>query len=186
MLYRPPFHVNNPMRFRLLTLLATLLFAAHAYALYDAKPREELAAMQGEWAGTLTYNDYSQPGKLVTLPTKLFVALSAPAELTLHYVYDDGPNKTVYSYEQMRFDFEKSELAWAAGAPKKPATTSRIVSNTMEAGVRRVVFERDAEKGKERYTLEVDAKGLTLKKEELDPAGSPQFRNKYAFRRVGL
>ena len=95
----------------------------YAFALYDAKPEPTFAAIQGEWRGTLAYRDYNQtsqkaasasanaPEKMVTPNTTLFLALAAPNALTLHYVFDDGPGKTVYSYERMNFDFEKNELA---------------------------------------------------------------------------
>jgi hypothetical protein len=72
---------------------------AATQALYDPKPLADIVPMQGEWKGALTYNDYSAPGKLLTPPTRLFVALSAPNEVTLHYAFNDGPGKTVYSYE---------------------------------------------------------------------------------------
>lgn len=43
---------------------------AATQALYDPKPLADIVLMQGEWKGALTYNDYSAPGKLVTLPTR--------------------------------------------------------------------------------------------------------------------
>jgi hypothetical protein len=66
-------------------LVTTLLCLASgsASALYNPAPDPSLAAVQGEWVGTLTYRDYSQPDKMVTLPTRVFIALGAPSELVL-------------------------------------------------------------------------------------------------------
>ena len=67
------------------TLLAGLacLLSAPAFALYAPKPDAALAAVQGEWRGTLVYRDYSEPDRMVTLPTQRFVALGAPGTLGL-------------------------------------------------------------------------------------------------------
>ena len=88
-----------------------------AAALYDPKPVGDLSLLQGEWRGTLTYNDYSRPGKLVTLPTTLFAALASPSDLTLHYVYDDGPGKTVHSYERMTFQPDAASIVVSSAGP---------------------------------------------------------------------
>jgi hypothetical protein len=157
-----------------------------AHALYDPKPAGPLARLQGEWRGELTYDDYSNPGKLVTLPTRVFVALTSPAVVTLHYEFDDGPTKTVYSYEQMTFDFPGSRVAWVAGVEKREASTYRIVSSVVDGTRWRIVFESVAD-GAEKavYTLETSDEALSLKKEEVDRAGAKTFRNEYKLRRVG-
>ncbi len=168
----------------LLAALA-LVLCPRADAQYDPAPLLDIAGAQGAWQGTLTYDDYSEPGKLVTLPTKLFVAMSAPTELVLNYVFDDGPGKTVYSYERMRFDMSDNEVTWSSGIAKSAKTKARIVSNTLEDGARRMVFESGPKAGFERYTLELSDTSMTLVKEEIEGAGSPQFRNRYEFRRAG-
>ncbi|MCA9549082.1 MAG: hypothetical protein KC933_03540 [Myxococcales bacterium] len=173
------------MRYPIVALSVALLYAHPALALYDDKPAAELSAAAGEWRGTLTYEDYQEPGKLVTLPTQVFVALGAPDELVLQYVYDDGPGKTVYSYERMRFDLARKKVRWASGAKKKSESTYQITANTEEAGLRRIVFERRVKSGSERFTLELGAKAFTLKKEELSKAEPPKVRNTYALQRVG-
>jgi len=104
-------------------------------------------------------NDYSNPGKLVTLPTRVFAALASPAALALNYEFDDGPAKTVYSYEQMTFDFAGNRVAWVAGVADGSATSV--------------------------YTLETRDDELSLKNEEVDRAGVKTFRNEYKLRRVG-
>lgn len=158
---------------------------AATHALYDPKPLADIVPMQGEWRGALTYNDYSAPGKLVTLPTRLFAALSAPNELALHFVFSDGPGKTVYSYEAMRFDLEKSEVRWISGSEKRSETLSRIVSNALNASgeTRRITFERTTDKGFDAYTLDISATALTPRKDEVSANGGRAFRNEYKFQR---
>ena len=179
--------------FSITVLLTTSL---PAFALYDPKPDPIFAAIQGEWKGTLAYRDYNQPAKvaspttpptagtpneMVMLTTTLFVALAGPKALTLHYVFDDGPGKTVYSYERMNFDFEKNELAWASGAADKPATTYRITANLMEENNRKILFERAEGGGVNRYTLLINASAFKLEKYEVDVTGVALLRNRYQF-----
>ncbi len=55
------------------------------------------AALTGDWTGVLEYRDYSEPAtstKRVQLPTWLSIQ-PQPDGLKLHYIYDDGPTKTV-------------------------------------------------------------------------------------------
>ena len=170
------------------TLIAALvvLAALPAHALYDPKPAGPLARLQGEWRGELTYDDYSNPGKLVTLPTRVFVALAAPAVVTLHYEFDDGPTKTVYSYEQMTFDFAGNRVEWAAGVEKRETSSYRIISSAVDGARWRIVFESVADgSATSVYTLETSDDELSLKNEEVDRAGVKTFRNEYKLRRVG-
>jgi hypothetical protein len=85
-------------------LLISLIAGTPALALYDPKPVEPLAQFEGAWIGSLTYKDYQDPTREVTLPTQMFVALAEPGKLALHYVYDDGPKKIVHSYEALSID----------------------------------------------------------------------------------
>jgi hypothetical protein len=170
------------------TLIAVLavLAALPAHALYDPKPAGPLARLQGEWRGELTYSDYSDPGKLVTLPTRVFAALASPAALTLNYEFDDGPAKTVYSYEQMTFDFAGRRVTWVSGVEKREASSYRIVSSAVDGSRWRVVFESVHDGSATAvYTLETSDDVLSLKKEEVDRAGVKTFRNEYKLRRVG-
>jgi hypothetical protein len=169
----------------LLAIAAAL--SAPAHALYDPPPLIELAPLPGEWRGSLTYDDCTRPGRLVTLPTTLFVALIAPDELTLHYVFDDGPGKRVYLYEKMRFDFAKGEVAWTTGVVEKESSISRIVSDTTAGGVRQLVFEQPADGGAPttRYTLQIGSRTFSLKQEAIGAAGTARFRNHYELNRPG-
>ena len=124
-----------------LALLSLLVAALPAFALYDPKPDATLAAIEGEWKGSLTYRDYSDPDRIVTLPTELFVTLGSPQELVMHYIYDDGPGKIVHSYETMRFDFEGGRVTWISGVNERTESTGRIVSDSREGATRRLVIE---------------------------------------------
>ena len=169
-------------RRRVLTSLVWLIPFSSAAQNTNA-PQPELAAVQGAWRGKLVYRDYSRPDRLVTLPTQLFVALSAPSELTLHYIFDDGPNKNVYSYERMAFDFAGNVLAWSSGYPTAKTTQNRITSSLAQDGGRAITFEREDNGNVSRYVLNLHPKALSLSKEEGAPSGAFQFRNKYEFTR---
>lgn len=166
-------------------LIAALLClgSGSAAALYDPAPEPSLAAVQGEWTGTLTYRDYSQPDRMVTLPTRLFIALGSPRELVMHFVYDDGPSKTVYSYERMHFDFSASELTWSS-LGEQDSTKCRIGERAQEKPVGVRITCEHADNGKiERYKLVLTAERLAISKEEVEPSGTSLLRNEYSFRR---
>jgi hypothetical protein len=160
------------------------LFSGPSLALYDPKPVEWLSAVQGEWRGSLTYRDYGEPKKMVTLPTRLFVALGSPTELVLHYIFDDGPGKTVYSYERMNFDLSHRQVNWLSGGDGK-AIAHSVVSQTASGDMRTIVFETQGEKELKRYTLETSTRSMRLGEEEVSSAGVAMFRNRYEFSRVG-
>lgn len=152
-------------------------------AAYDPQPEPVLAAVLGEWRGALTYRDYSQPERMVTLPTRLFVSALAPDELALHFVYDDGPGKTVYSYERLRFEFASQTLVWISGAVERTALVGRIVTSVTDSAVKRYVVDTTKDRMLTRFTFELGAANLTMKKDEIDAAGQALMRNRYAFTR---
>ncbi len=97
---------------------ASAAFAAWPVAAqYPPSPDATLAAVQGAWRGTLTYRDDARPDRNVVLATRLHAALVAPTELALHDVFDDGPGKTVHSYERMAFDFAGGTVTWTGEFP---------------------------------------------------------------------
>jgi len=176
------------MRLTLTACLLLLLPNLPAHALYDPAPDPSLAAVQGAWVGTLQYQDYQQPGRMVSLPTRLYVAAAGPNALTLYYVFDDGPGKTVHSYERMDFDFVANKLAWTSGADA-PQRCSLLEAGPASAS-RNLVFECvDAERPDARptarHTLTLSSEALTLQKVELRDDGSTLLRNRYAFKRAG-
>lgn len=172
------------MQRRILLVSLACLCIRPAFALYDEKPEESLAVVQGEWRGSLTYRDYSEPKRMVTLPTRLFIALSAPNELVLQYMFDDGPSKTVYSYERMSFNFAGHEVTWTSGQKAK-ALICHITSDDTNGEVRSLVFEQRDGSEITRFTMVLSGRTLTLAEDEVDAAGALSFRNRYAFSRTG-
>ena len=162
----------------------SLLAATPAFALYEPKPDESLSAVQGEWRGSLTYRDYSEPTRMVTLPTRLFVALSAPSEMVLSYVFDDGPSKTVFSYETMSFDLAEHQVRWSTGQGGK-VSICVITSDTASNDVRTLVFERNDAGQVKRFTMVLSARSLVLAEDEVSTSGVISFRNKFEFSRAG-
>ena len=173
------------MRVVALSSLIAFTFATPALALYDGKPAAELREAPGAWRGTLKYNDYSQPGKMVTLKTAAFISMIAPNELAVFYVFDDGPGKTVYSYEQARFDFANGEVRWTSGSEKKEVTVSHIDSNEEIDGGRRIVFDAPSKGHRDQQTLMITATAFILRKDEIDPLGHSTLRDEYRFQRNG-
>jgi hypothetical protein len=163
--------------------LLPLLSGLPALAANDPRPEAPLAAVLGEWRGSLTYRDVSTPDRMVTLPTRLFVSAVAPDEIALHYVHDDGPGKTVFGYERMRFEFASNTLLWISGAVEKTALVGRIVASDNATGVHRYVVETTKDRALSRYTMEFGARSLSLQKDEVAAGGQAQMRNRYAFAR---
>jgi hypothetical protein len=172
------------MKPRVIFALMSLLMAAlPAWGQHDPKPDEALAAVEGEWKGSLTYRDYSDPDRMVTLPTELFVTFGSPQELVMHYIYDDGPGKIVHSYETMSVDLAGGRVVWTSGIKERTETTGRVVSDSREGVSRRLVIESNDDGKVTRHTLELDADRFGMRKDEIDSAGKSSFRNRYEFRR---
>ena len=136
-------------------------------------------------AGTLTYRDYSTADRVVTLPTRLFVALTAPNQLVLDYIFDDGPVKTVYSYETMLFDRSAQQVVWTSGAEKKEVFNHRIISDAEESGIRKLVFERKKDSKFLRFSMLFSGTTVSLREDEVAADGSTTNRNEYRFQRPG-
>jgi hypothetical protein len=170
-------------RARFLVLLTTLL-AVQAHALYDPEPDRALAELRGSWAGTLIYLDYSGSEQLVTLSTRLEVSLAGPADLILFYTFDDGPGKTVYSYERMTFKFGASILAWQDGLKKSKPEAFRIVSREDSEQGTRIVFDKKEGKQMARFTLQFNSATLSLVKEEINSDGVGKVRSTFRFSRL--
>lgn len=163
-----------------------LLLAAPAHALYDPPPEPAIAAAEGEWNGTLRYRDYQNPDRFETLPTRTTIVLSAPDTLTLHAVYDDGPDKTVHSYEQMRFDLANKQLIWRYGLKADDSGRYDIVAKAREGDCYRFTAERTEsdDKGLSRYTIALCATRIELVKDEIDANGVALERSRTALSRI--
>jgi hypothetical protein len=174
----------SQMQRRSLFLCLAAFIAKPSLALYDPKPSGLLVPALGSWSGTLVYADYQNPDKLVTLQTRLVVTLTAPEELSLYYVFDDGPGKTVYSYERMSFDATKNELIWTSGVTKPNTNKFRVVSASAANDGSRFEFERAVESGVDKYTFEVKARSWFLAKQEVRTGKRDLQRSKYEFVRL--
>jgi hypothetical protein len=162
-------------------LLATLLSRGTAAAM-PPPPAVALAALEGGWTGTLEYSDY-RSGKRVVLPTEARAALAGAATLAVHFVYDDGPGKTVHSYERLALDPDGEHVRWES-SDEPLAAAGRIVERRATETSTEMVFEQPAPYGRDRYTLVVAAAHWSLRKEEVRDSGVT-FRHEYRFRRVG-
>jgi hypothetical protein len=87
--------------------LRNLVGAPVAAAIVTSQAADALqSAMVGSWVGTLAYRDYAEPAtstKRVLLPTWLTVT-QVDGRLRWHYVYDDGPSKTVTDDERVHVE----------------------------------------------------------------------------------
>jgi hypothetical protein len=172
------------MAFRIAFLLVLLLATFSAKALYDPAPIHALRNVQGEWKGSLTYVDYGAPHKEVTLPTRLYVALGAPDEITLCYIHDDGPGKTVYSYERLRFDIDGKTVTWKSNAEGQPdSRQGKIISIKEQAASTVLLVEFSEGDMLARYRFEFSDTTLSMEKEELRSGKPPMRRNRYQFTR---
>lgn len=174
--------MNRRLAFGLLAATA-LLSALPVSAAGEAKPEATLATVLGEWRGSLSYRDYSQPERIVTLPTKAYVSMIAPDELAVHLVYDDGPGKTVYAYERLRFELASDTMIWVSGAAERTALVGRVVATANEGGVRRYVVDSTKDRALIRFTFEFGPASFTMKRDEIDAAGKAVNRNRYSFQR---
>jgi hypothetical protein len=159
------------------------LAAAPAWGLYDPPPDALLAAGVGAWRGTLTYRDYQNPDRMVTLPTRVSGALISPDELALYYVYDDGPGKTVYSYERLRLDVAAKRLTSLSGV-SKPGSTDYMVT-LLEAGAQgaQLNYERLVDDGVDHFEWRLTPRTWLLTKREVRSGRDDVVRSRYEFTR---
>ena len=164
--------------------LAAALVALPVLSQQAPAPHPGLSIGEGAWEGTLTYRDDSRPDRMVSLPATAFVALAAPSELVVHYIFKDGPGKIVHSHERMAFDFTQGELAWSSGSPAR-SNTYKIVSAEPAGAGYRIRFERAVEGRTDRYRFDLAAPLFFMVKEEVAADGTSTLRNKYELKRQG-
>ena len=167
------------------------LFAASAcplasHALYDPAPVAALTAIEGAWLGTLEYRDNQPPFKRVTLPTRLYVAVASPKELTLHYIFDDGPKMTVHSYDRLTIDLDAGTVRFS-GLKADDVTLATVIGSKTTDAVLEVTAERSQEtKGVmevTRYRLRLGANAFEVLKTAGPKGAESEFRNQYVFKR---
>jgi hypothetical protein len=170
---------HHKMQKRTFLLTLGALAVRPASALYDPKPIAFLEAGTGTWVGTLTYRDYQKPDRMVTLKTVMTCSLIAPDELALYYVFDDGPGKTVYSYERMLFDFAANRIVWNSGSSKPSRVEYKITAMHQSRGT--LTFEKTQENRNDKYSLEITKKSWLLTKYEASAGAEDLLRSKYEF-----
>lgn len=163
---------------RVLTVALLLLAAAPRLALANGKPDGDMARLEGEWVGELTYEDWEHPGTLVTMPTRLFAALTEPATLACHYIFDDGPRQ-VHTYERIALDRKSGDVTWV-GEDRK----GKITSDARAGDEWNLVFEATTEP-RERYTIVLGPRTLRLTKQDLHDDPTVTFKNEFTFERLG-
>ena len=166
----------------LLLLTVFLVSSTPVLAQYPPAPEKNLAAIQGEWKGTLTYKDYQPPHDLVKLPTEMIVALSSPSTLILTMKFDDGPDKTVWSYETMHFDFPAKTLKWSSHGTEAPLLflLTRIEEDDSDL---RLTFNQNKKGTVTEYEAIFTNDALSLVRNEISSEGEKTFRNRYELTR---
>jgi len=177
--------MNRRHTFGLLAAAAALcaLPGASAWAAEDPPPEAVLAALLGQWQGTMSYHDPAQGARSVNLPTRLYTSLIGPDEVALYFVYADGAGKSRYGYERLRFEFASDTLIWIRGAVERTALVGRIVSSTSEANLKRYVVDTTKDGVLTRYTFEFSPSSFTMTKDEMGAGGQANHLNRYTFQR---
>jgi len=167
---------------------ASLSLLAVCFCL-SAQPVADLQkALTGTWVGTLEYRDFSEPAtstKRVKLPTWLDVQATG-ADLRFHYVYDDGPAKTVEETSLIRIDPAHYIVLDAAG---KVESSYAIAGFDQLRGGRGVLTltgkgtENDAAV-EVRTTLRVGRNILEITRETAASGQPFTFRHAYTFVRA--
>lgn len=168
-------------------LLSAALAVASSFAqpAVSQQPLSELAAaLRGNWVGVLEYRDYSEPAgstKRVDLPT--WLSVSGDAAQSWHFVYDDGPTKTVQEDDTVLFDIAKRTLSEASNG--EAAQVYRVKGfDMLKAGrgtLQMVGSGTDSGKPAEIHLVLTVRRNLIEILEEVRPAGST---DSYAFRHL--
>lgn len=165
-------------------LLCTGLLCAGVKAAHPPAPASDIALAAGSWQGQLVYNDYSSPGKMVTLPTQLHVALSNPNTLVLYFIYDDGPGKIVYGYEQIHIDQTGKRLQWQSSGDNNKTTDYQLTGVSQDAKGSHFTFSRPEQAMTIHYQMTISPTRFSLEKSEVTGTTAPVFRHSYQFDRV--
>ena len=118
---------------------------------------------------------------MITLKTVMTASLAAPDELALYYIFDDGPAKTVYSYERMKFDLAANQLIWNSGTSQQNCSEYKITSATAEKEKNFLTFEKFDTTKTDRYFFEISKTKWSLAKYEIATGAMEILRSKYEF-----
>ena len=175
-------------------LVLLLCVSAHASAqraiteLPPPGPNEITLLLRGEWGGTLEYKDYQKPDKRVKLPTQLTVTNGFAEGVSMHWVYDDGPGKTVIEDDRFVIAGDLKTVDWTGLKDKEPTIFTVLSTSRLADGKLMLVMERDGmddnKPARIRDTLTVGPTTVTLLKEVRFGAGEPfTFRHEYRMTR---
>ena len=169
--------------FAALFMCGACFLLPQAQAAHPPAPLAEIAVAAGSWQGKLLYNDYASPGNMVTLPTALHVALSQPDTLVLYFIYDDGPGKIVYGYDQMQFDLKAGLVHWRSGDDGTASQRYQITAVQRNAAGTQFSLSRQADSMLIQYQLTISASSIVMEKTEVAAASPAVFRHRYEFSR---
>lgn len=173
--------------------LLPVVFAPQAQTVSAVQVRSDLrVSLAGDWVGVLEYRDYQEPAgssKRVDLPTWLRVTDAGIGRQSWHYVYDDGPGKTVDEMDVVTFD--PSKASYASVDNDKPARTFAVQGyGELKAGRGVLVLVGDGTENEKlveiRETITIRWNLLELL-QETRPARSQEvfvFRHLYRFVRA--
>ena len=166
------------------TLLALSLLPS-AFGQTQSAPLN--ANFNGDWAGTLEYRDFTTNAQTF-LPTWLTLTPSPDGTtIKFHYVYDDGPTKTVTEDATLTFSPANAKATLTSG---KAAETYDVqgLPDFLKQGRGTLLLTGTVKENNHpvdvRLTLTLRRNLYTLRK-ETHPAGEPfKFRDAYTFTRT--
>lgn len=170
-------------------ILTLALAALIAPPLDDPKVVGFVAALEGDWQGTLEYRDYSND-KRVTLSTTLEARPSDDGRgARLKFRYDEGKGRFVEGTSTLRVDSSKGILAWESEGGKAP--TDYVLTGLDGFAKDRkgdlVLTGPGIENGatvEAKLTITREGDSLTILKETRPAGGTFAFRNAYRLKRT--
>jgi hypothetical protein len=172
------------MRAMLLSAILSSVFVPSQPVVAQQPLVELAAALRGNWVGVLEYRDYSEPAgstKRVDLPT--WLTISGDSAQSWHYIYDDGPAKTVQEQDTVLFDTAKGSFSESSNG--KAAQVFRADGfeglNAGRGTLQMVGSGTDGGKPTEIHLVVTIKRNLLELLEEVRPAASTE---PYAFRHL--
>jgi len=174
-----------------LTFFFLCILPVTAQTIKDRADSALKQSLLGHWAGYPEYRDYSEPPmstKRVRLPTWLEITPNDTG-LSMHYIYDDRPNKVVDETEQVSFDLAHN--TYTSKQAEHPPDTYQVDGfNSLRDGLGTLVLTgRGSDNDKPadmRITFTIRRNMLELLR-EARPVGSSDdfaFRHLYRFTRT--
>lgn len=165
------------MRSLLLAVLA--LSGTAALAAPPESARRLLQVLPGHWQGTLEYRDYQKPDRRVRLPTLVEGRATGTATLTLDYVYDDGPGKTVTDRDLLTLDEDHIQI----GKEQYRYVGGQLAGDNSGTLVLEAESSDDDKPAHIRLTLRYTATTLDWLKETTSDGPDYVFRHRYVLQK---